>query len=139
MNRAALEIIGQGGLGYSFDSMSPSTKPHRDLKINVPRHNSQRIGPVLTANVENVARDDRMRVDVSQTALEPSSALAQAIVSKSTSVRPYRHCCLLGKCVRLEFSPYDCPCRTRSAMGRRYATVRSILSSFAFSLPIRAL
>ena len=60
--------------------MSPSTKPHRDLKVNVPRHNSLRIGPVLTANVEAVAREERIRVDVSQTALEPTSALAQAIV-----------------------------------------------------------
>ena len=61
--------------------MSPSTKRQRDLKVNVPRHNSQRIGPLLTASVEGVAREDGVRVDVSQTALEPTSALAQAIVS----------------------------------------------------------
>ncbi|TBU48866.1 hypothetical protein BD309DRAFT_1015280 [Dichomitus squalens] len=63
--------------------MSPSTKPTRNLKVNVPRHNSQRIGPLLTASVEAVAREDSIRVDVSQTALEPSSALAQAIESAS--------------------------------------------------------
>ncbi|KAI0775205.1 hypothetical protein BD413DRAFT_471872 [Trametes elegans] len=63
--------------------MSPTTKPHRDLKVNVPRHNSQRIGPVLTSHVETVAHEDRVRVDVSQTALEPTSALAQAIESAS--------------------------------------------------------
>ncbi|KAI0649119.1 hypothetical protein C8Q79DRAFT_1007683 [Trametes meyenii] len=63
--------------------MSPTTKPHRDLKVNVPRHNSQRIGPVLTANVEVVAHEDKVRVDVRQTALEPTSALAQAIESAS--------------------------------------------------------
>ncbi|KAI1797135.1 hypothetical protein LXA43DRAFT_982857 [Ganoderma leucocontextum] len=63
--------------------MSPSTKPQRNLKVNVPRHNSQRIGPLLTANVEAVAREDGTRVDVSQTAFEPTSALAQAIESAS--------------------------------------------------------
>ena len=64
--------------------MSPSMKPHRDLKVNVPRHNSQRIGPVLTANVEAVAAEKRVRVEVKQTALEPTSALAQAIVRSLT-------------------------------------------------------
>ena len=49
----------------------------------MPRHNSQRIGPVLTANVEAVARSKKIRVDVKQTALESTSALAQAIVSIS--------------------------------------------------------
>ncbi|KAI0749360.1 hypothetical protein C8Q80DRAFT_1101027 [Daedaleopsis nitida] len=63
--------------------MSPSTKPQRNLKVNVPRHNSQRIGPVLTANVERVASEQRVRVDIRQTALEPTSALAQAIDSAS--------------------------------------------------------
>ncbi|KAI0635923.1 hypothetical protein C8Q77DRAFT_1100436 [Trametes polyzona] len=63
--------------------MSPTTKPVRDLKVRVPRHNSQRIGPVLTANVDSVAHAARTRVDVRQTALEPTSALAQAIDSAS--------------------------------------------------------
>ncbi|KAI8980190.1 hypothetical protein BD414DRAFT_421190 [Trametes punicea] len=63
--------------------MSPTAKPHRDLKVQVPRHNSQRIGPLLTSAVERVAYSDRVRVDVRQTALEPQSALAQAIESAS--------------------------------------------------------
>ncbi|KAI0367753.1 hypothetical protein BV20DRAFT_1023743 [Pilatotrama ljubarskyi] len=63
--------------------MSPTTKPHRDLKVKVPRHNSQRIGPVLTSHVEAVAHSERIRVDVRQTALERESALAQAIDSAS--------------------------------------------------------
>ncbi|KAI9060642.1 hypothetical protein FKP32DRAFT_1656085 [Trametes sanguinea] len=63
--------------------MSPTTKPHRDLKVKVPKHNSQRIGPLLTASVEAVAHSERVRVDVRQTALEPASALAQAIESAS--------------------------------------------------------
>ena len=63
--------------------MSPSTKSQRNLKVSVPRHNSQRIGPLLTASVETVAREDSIRVDVSQTALEPTSALAQAIVRRN--------------------------------------------------------
>jgi hypothetical protein len=28
MGRTALEMIGQGGLGYSFDSMAEQEKPH---------------------------------------------------------------------------------------------------------------
>ncbi|KAH9903029.1 hypothetical protein C8Q73DRAFT_661898 [Cubamyces lactineus] len=63
--------------------MSPTTKPHRNLKVKVPRHNSQRIGPLLTSHVETVAHEERIRVDVRQTALEPTSALAQAIESAS--------------------------------------------------------
>ncbi|OSX58969.1 hypothetical protein POSPLADRAFT_1049121 [Postia placenta MAD-698-R-SB12] len=63
--------------------MSPTTKPVRNIKVKVPRHNSQRLGPAVTAQVENVARQQRVRVDVRQTAFESSSALAQAIDSAS--------------------------------------------------------
>ncbi|KAI0787701.1 hypothetical protein C8Q74DRAFT_1196016 [Fomes fomentarius] len=63
--------------------MSPTTKSHRNLKVNVPRHDSQRIGPLLTASVETIAHQQRVRVDIRQTALEPASALAQAIESAS--------------------------------------------------------
>lgn len=62
--------------------MSPC-KPARDVKVHVPRHNSQRIGPAGTTHVEVLARSKRMRVDVRQTAFEPTSAIAQAIVSHS--------------------------------------------------------
>ncbi|OBZ72088.1 hypothetical protein A0H81_07923 [Grifola frondosa] len=63
--------------------MSPSNRKVRNLKVHVPRHNSQRIGPAVTAHVESLARSQRMRVDVRQTAFDPSSALAQAIDSAS--------------------------------------------------------
>ncbi|KAH9917816.1 uncharacterized protein B0H18DRAFT_878832 [Fomitopsis serialis] len=63
--------------------MSPSTQPVRNITVKVPRHNSQRIGPVVTAQVETFAREGKVRVDVRQTAYEPSSALAQAIESAS--------------------------------------------------------
>ncbi|KZT73673.1 hypothetical protein DAEQUDRAFT_762106 [Daedalea quercina L-15889] len=63
--------------------MSPSTQPVRNVKVKVPRHNSQRIGPVVTAQVETLAHENKVRVDVRQTAYEPSSALAQAIESAS--------------------------------------------------------
>ncbi|KZT00775.1 uncharacterized protein LAESUDRAFT_764308 [Laetiporus sulphureus 93-53] len=64
-------------------SMSPTTKPVRNVKVNVPRHNSQRIGPAVTAQVETYAREDRVRIDISQTAPDPNSALGQAIESAS--------------------------------------------------------
>ncbi|KAI0755770.1 pyridoxal phosphate-dependent transferase [Fomes fomentarius] len=63
--------------------MSPTAKSHRNLKVNVPRHDSQRIGPLLTASLEIIAHQQRVRVDIRQTALEPTSALAQAIESAS--------------------------------------------------------
>ncbi|KAH9944814.1 hypothetical protein B0H21DRAFT_694446 [Amylocystis lapponica] len=63
--------------------MSPSTKPVRNINVRVPRHNSQRIGPAVTAHVESLARTQRVRVDIRQTARDPSSALAQAIESAS--------------------------------------------------------
>jgi len=62
--------------------MSPS-KPSKDIKVQVPRHNSQRIGPGVTAHVESLAREQNIRVDVRQTAFDPSTALAQAIDSAS--------------------------------------------------------
>ena len=109
--------------------MSPSTKPTRNLKVNVPRHNSQRIGPLLTASVEAVAREDGIRVDVSQTALEPSSALAQAIVcvlvpSHMAPLQSLSHVLLLGKRIRVELPSNDRARRPRSPVGRRHTTVR---------------
>ncbi|TCD69369.1 hypothetical protein EIP91_007925 [Steccherinum ochraceum] len=62
--------------------MSPS-KTSRDIKVKVPRHNSQRIGPALTGQVESLAREQNVRVDVRQTAYEPQNILAQAIESAS--------------------------------------------------------
>ncbi len=76
-----LPQFGCGGVQVlSHSTMSPTTKSHRNLKVNVPRHDSQRIGPLLTASVETIAHQQRVRVDIRQTALEPTSALAQAIV-----------------------------------------------------------
>ncbi|CCM01407.1 uncharacterized protein FIBRA_03458 [Fibroporia radiculosa] len=63
--------------------MSPTRKPVRNIKVKVPRHNSQRLGPAVTAQVEAFARADRVRVDIRQTAYDSSSALAQAIESAS--------------------------------------------------------
>ncbi|EPQ54375.1 hypothetical protein GLOTRDRAFT_130489 [Gloeophyllum trabeum ATCC 11539] len=62
--------------------MSPG-KPPRAIKVRVPRHNSQRIGPALTSQVQTLAAEQGARVDVRQTALEQSSALALAVESAS--------------------------------------------------------
>lgn len=62
--------------------MSPS-KPTKDIKVQVPRHNSQRLGPAVTAEVESLAHQQHTLVDVRQTAYDPTSALAQAIDSAS--------------------------------------------------------
>jgi len=62
--------------------MSPS-KRTRNIKVHVPRHNSQRLGPAGTSHVEFLARRRRLRVDVRQTAYDPSDIMAQAIESAS--------------------------------------------------------
>lgn len=55
----------------------------RDVKVHVPRHNSQRIGPRTVAHVETIAKKQKKRVDVKQTAYESTSIMAQAIESAS--------------------------------------------------------
>ena len=61
-------------------TMSPSKKRVKKIKVHVPRHNSQRIGPALTAQIETVAKEKRLRTDVRQPTNETSSAIAIAIV-----------------------------------------------------------
>lgn len=91
-------------------NMSPS-KPTRNIRVHVPRHNSQRLGPAGTVHVEILARKRRLRVDVRQTAYEPTSAIALAIVRS-----PVFFCCLdahrslgvSGKRIGVELATYDC-------------------------------
>ncbi|KAF8273241.1 hypothetical protein EI94DRAFT_1769316 [Lactarius quietus] len=63
--------------------MSPSKKRVKNIKVHVPRHNSQRIGPALTAQIETVAKEKRIRTDVRQPTNEASSSIAHAIESAS--------------------------------------------------------
>lgn len=60
--------------------MSPYKGKTKSVIVHVPRHNSQRIGPRLTSQVAQVARKQKKRVDIKQTAYDPQSILAQAIV-----------------------------------------------------------
>lgn len=64
-------------------AMSPST-PTKDLKLNVPRHNTQRIGPMLTGAVQAVAREQKIKTDLRQSGHDPGSALAIAVVGYSS-------------------------------------------------------
>ncbi|KAH8994955.1 hypothetical protein EDB92DRAFT_2053083 [Lactarius akahatsu] len=63
--------------------MSPSKKRVKNIKVHVPRHNSQRIGPALTAQIETIAKEKRIRTDVRQPTNEVSSTIALAIESAS--------------------------------------------------------
>jgi len=63
--------------------MSPSKKRVKKIKVHVPRHNSQRIGPALTAQIETIAKEKHIRTDVRQPTNEASSAIALAIESAS--------------------------------------------------------
>lgn len=60
--------------------MAPS-KATKDIRVKVPRHNSQRINTKLSTEVKNHARMQMVLVDTTQ----PSSRLTQAIVSKPLS------------------------------------------------------
>ena len=57
--------------------MAP-TKATKDIRVKVPRHNSQRINAKLSTEVKNHARMKKVLVDTAQ----PSSRLTQAIVSR---------------------------------------------------------
>ena len=64
--------------------MARSTKRTKTIKVHVPRHNSQRIGPALTAQIETIAKEKRIRTDVRQPTNEATSAIALAIVCLHT-------------------------------------------------------
>ncbi|VDB84776.1 unnamed protein product [Peniophora sp. CBMAI 1063] len=63
--------------------MAPTTKRTKNIKVHVARHNSQRIGPALTAKVEELAKQAKLRTDLRQPTNEPSSTIAQAIENAS--------------------------------------------------------
>lgn len=60
--------------------MSPCP-PTGDIKVSVPRHNAQRIGAKLKAEVEKAAKSQKKRADATQPSHD--TAIAQAIVSNN--------------------------------------------------------
>ena len=83
--------------------MSPSKKRVKNIKVHVPRHNSQRIGPALTAQIETVAKEKRIRTDVRQPTNEATSSIALAIVGshfQSTLYALFTR--VIGKFLRVE-------------------------------------
>jgi len=85
--------------------MAPS-RPSRDTKLTVPRFNSEKVGSKLAKEIVSVGKRGKVRVDVKQT-VDPTTALALAIVSvflSSSSGVPTKR---LGKCVGVEFVAYD--------------------------------
>jgi hypothetical protein len=66
--------------------MSPTKKRVKKIKVHVPRHNSQRIGPALTAQIEKIANEKHIRTDVRQPTNEISSTIALAIVGPQSTL-----------------------------------------------------
>ncbi|KDQ59234.1 hypothetical protein JAAARDRAFT_127821 [Jaapia argillacea MUCL 33604] len=62
--------------------MSPR-ESSKQVKVKVPRHNAQRVGPAMTAELESLAKEENIVLDVRQPSYEPGSALAQAIENAS--------------------------------------------------------
>lgn len=63
--------------------MAPVTKPAKVIKIHVPRHNAQRIGNKLNAEVKRLAKQRRILVDTYQ----PNPDLAPAVVRIISSLQ----------------------------------------------------
>ncbi|KAF7986398.1 hypothetical protein HWV62_31113 [Athelia sp. TMB] len=68
--------------------MSPS-EPLRDIEVIVPRHNAQRIGSKLKAEVKSIGQRGGKRVDPAQPMQDPT--LAQAIVRISVAYEWHAH------------------------------------------------
>ena len=88
-------------------TMSPSKRRVKNIKVHVPRHNSQRIGPALTAQIETIAKEKRLRTDVRQPTNEATSAIALAIVCPHPISFPF-------------FLRIDCSSRKVLPSGTRY-------------------
>lgn len=52
---------------HTLTAMAPVKKQAKVLKIHVPRHNAQRIGNKLNAQVKNLAKQEAVLVDTYQT------------------------------------------------------------------------
>jgi hypothetical protein len=74
----AVESRGHNKLCTQTAFMAPS-KATKDIRVKVPRHNSQRINVKLSTEVKHHARRQKALVDTAQ----PSSRLTQAIVCNS--------------------------------------------------------
>jgi hypothetical protein len=104
-------------------TMSPSKKRVKNIKVHVPRHNSQRIGPALTAQIETLAKEKRVRTDVRQPTNEATSTIALAIVCPHSTSISLVLIITLGKCFRVELVATYRPCRARPTVGHGYTTV----------------
>ena len=105
-------------------------QPAGDIKVQVPRHNTQPISKKLCAEVEAIAKSDRVQTDI-HPSQSPTNELAQAIVSDLYNLcMEYEDTTSFtstGKCIRLELASYDGSRRAGTSMGHWHPTVRSTL------------
>jgi len=81
-------------------------RPSRDVKLTVPRFNSKKASPKVVREVVSIAKREKIKVDVKQT-VDPTTALALAIVSLTPSFSSAVPTGGLGKCVGVEFPAHD--------------------------------
>ncbi len=103
-------------------------KPARALKITVPRHNAQRLGPSLTGAVKTVCNQDNVIIDLPPPVQEqPSSAGPSSVRIESRSSLgglEYSNASCEGKCFRMELIAHNSESTTRAAMGYWHTAVR---------------
>jgi hypothetical protein len=101
--------------------MAPG-RPVKLIKVKAPRHNAQRIGTKLGAEIQRISKEQKLKTEIYQ----PSPDILQAVVSRifSECSNKVSLCdTFVGECIGMELTIDKCSCRTWSSMGCWDSTV----------------